>query len=124
VPRKPKYRTPIQADAIGKRLRQIRTQAAMTQAELADKVGMPQALVSDYELGKLRLHGGLIVAFAKALNVTADEILGLKEPKPSVGVSDRRLIKRLALIDTLPKRKRQALLTTLDEFLKGAGAIG
>ena len=121
MPRKPKYNAPVPADIIGKYLRQIRTARALTQAELAEKLAMPQALVSDYELGKLRLHGSLIVAFAKALNVSADEILGLREIKQNGPLQDRRLVKRLQLIDALPKRKKQALLTTLDEFLKGAG---
>jgi len=40
----------------GQRLARIRRERGFTQIELADKTGMVQALVSDYERGKLRLR--------------------------------------------------------------------
>jgi ribosome-binding protein aMBF1 (putative translation factor) len=58
---------PVDAKTIGKRLRDIRDGHGMTQVQLAAKLGMPQALLSDYEHGKDRFHGGLIIAFARAL---------------------------------------------------------
>lgn len=36
-------------------LRQIRTEAGITQAELADRLGVPQSVVSKYESGERRL---------------------------------------------------------------------
>ena len=80
MPGKPSYHVPVDARTIGKRLAFLRKMRGATQVEIADQLGMTQALVSDYERGKLRLHGGLVVAFAKALRVSADEILGLKRP--------------------------------------------
>jgi hypothetical protein len=80
---------------------------------------MTQALVSDYERGKLRLHGGLVVAFAKALRVSSDEILGLKELNGHGPFKDRRFLKRPGRIDKLPRRDRQVLLATIDKFLAG-----
>jgi len=40
-----------------------------------------QPMISVYENGGLRLHGKLIVALTKILDVSADQILGLKETK-------------------------------------------
>jgi transcriptional regulator with XRE-family HTH domain len=118
---KARYPVPVDAKTIGRRLRDIRISRDVTQEEIAAKLGMTQALVSDYERGKLRLHGGLIVAFARALKVTSDEILGLKG-HPGNGVfGDRRFLRRLERIDRLSKREKQVLLATLDNFLKGAG---
>jgi transcriptional regulator with XRE-family HTH domain len=48
-----------------------------TQVELAEKIGIIQVLISDYERDKLRPHPEVIVRFAHALNVTTDELLGL-----------------------------------------------
>lgn len=84
---------------------------------MAEQIGVPQGVVSEYELGKTRVHGALVAAFAKALDASADEILGLKPPKEN-GVKDRRLLRRLEQIDKLPRRKKDALLTTIDAFLK------
>jgi hypothetical protein len=75
-------------------------------------------LVSQYELGKVRVHGALLAAFAKALHTTSDEILGLKETKDNGLIKDRRFLRRLERIDRLPRRKKDALLTTIDAFLE------
>jgi transcriptional regulator with XRE-family HTH domain len=121
VPAKPSYHVPIDAKTIGKRLAEIRKSTGLTQVEVAEQLGMTQALVSDYERGKLRLHGGLIVAFAKALRVSADEILGLRGENGHGIFKDRRFLKRLQSIEKLSKRDKQALLKNIDMFLKGAG---
>jgi transcriptional regulator with XRE-family HTH domain len=92
----------------------------MTQVELARLLGMPQALLSDYERGRLRVHGGLIVALAQTLRVSSDEILGLKPSKQNGRSPDRRLLRRLEEIEKLPRGERQALLKTIDRFLGGA----
>jgi transcriptional regulator with XRE-family HTH domain len=120
VPRKPSYSVPIDPKAIGRRLREIRTRRHLTQVDLAGQLGMPQALLSDYERGRLRIHGGLIAALAHALRVSSDEILGLRPPKQN-GISyDRRLLRRLEQIQRLPRGERQALVKTIDRFLGGA----
>lgn len=90
----------------------------MTQVELAKKLGVGQVLVSQYELGKVRVHGALLAAFAKALHTSSDTILGLKESKENGLIKDRRFLRRLEQIDRLPRRKKDALLTTIDAFLK------
>lgn len=122
MPGKPTYHVPVDAKTIGKRLAFLRKMRGATQVEIADQLGMTQALVSDYERGKLRLHGALVVAFAKALRVSADEILGLKNTNGFGPFKDRRFLKRLEKIDKLPRRDRQVLLRTIDTFLKASGS--
>jgi transcriptional regulator with XRE-family HTH domain len=121
VPGKASYRVPIDAKTIGNRLRAVRTSRGITQVEIAAKLGMTQALISDYERGKLRLHGGLIVAFAQVLRTSSDEILGIKSLKINGHLRDRRFLRRLDKIDRLGKRDKQALLRNIDNFLRGAG---
>jgi hypothetical protein len=70
----------------------------------------------------LRVHGALVVDLAKALQVTADEILGLKEPKVNGFFNDRRVVRRLQQIEHLPRRKKEILLATIDSFLRGESA--
>lgn len=121
MPGKPSYHVPVEAKTIGKRLAEIRKGRGITQVELAAKLGMTQALVSDYERGKLRLHGGLVAGFAKALRVSADELLGLKDTNGQAIFKDWRFLKRLQRIEKLSPRDKQALLKNIDMFLKGAG---
>ena len=58
-------------------------------------------------------------AFAKALRVSSDEILGLKETDDHGLLKDRRFLRRLQRIEKLSKRDKQLLLGTLDKFLTG-----
>ena len=85
---------------------------------MAEQLGIPQVLVSEYELGKTRVHGALVAAFAKALSASADEILCIKAPKENGLIKDRRFLRRLDQIDKLPRRRKEALLVTIDAFLK------
>lgn len=117
-----KYPVPVDTKTIASRLREVRKRRSLTQVELAEQMGMRQALLSDYERGRLRLHGGLVVAFAKVLRVTADELLGIKAPARNGVVHDRRFVRRLEQIDQLPKSEKQVLLKTIDRFLGGAQA--
>lgn len=104
---------------IGKRIAELRKERGYTQKELAEKMNIPWTLISDYERGKLRLHDKVMPKFATALEVSADEILGLaalprREAKPSL-----RIVRRLKRIEALPQSKQKALLQIIDGFLKG-----
>ncbi len=59
-------------------LRQIRTDAGFTQAELAERLGVPQSFVSKYESGERRL-----------------DILELKEVCQALGSSLLDFVRRL-----------------------------
>jgi transcriptional regulator with XRE-family HTH domain len=104
-------------ETIAQRLLRMRKEKGITQAEMADFIGVTQSVVSDYERGELRLHGELIAKVAKILGVSADEILGLEPVKRSSAANNRRLLRRIQQIDQLPKRDQEALLRTIDAFL-------
>jgi hypothetical protein len=83
---------------------------------------MIQALISDYETGKLRPYADVVARFAQALDVSSDELLGL-DAKPKAARGDdppptRRFLRRAQLMNQLPKRDQDALLRTIDTFLK------
>ena len=75
-------------------------------------------MLSTYERGTVRIHGAMVAALAKALRTSTDELLGVKESKENGVMKDRRFLRRLEQIDRLPRRKKDALLTTIDAFLK------
>lgn len=110
-------------ESLGQRLARIRKERGLTQKEVADRTGLIQALVSDYERGRLRLAADMIVRFAVALGITTDELLRPKVRKtaPTRKIS-RKVLQRLERIDSLPPYQQRALLTTIDSFLRaGAG---
>jgi transcriptional regulator with XRE-family HTH domain len=103
--------------ALGKRLAHFRALRGLSQRELAERV-----VVSDYEVGKLRLTAEVALRFAAALDVPIQELLQTDTPtdiaqqrKPS-----RKVLERLEKIQSLPRRKQDAILTTIDHFLNSA----
>lgn len=106
-------------ETIAQRLARLRRERGITQQEMAERLGISQPIVSDYERGELRLHGELIVKLATILGVSTDEILGREQRKANgAAVKNRRLLHRIQEIDRLPKRDQQALLRTIDAFLR------
>lgn len=121
VPRRRKTNAPVDEKLIGGRLRELRKRRGKTQVEIAAALGVNQSLISQYERGETRLHGALVVAYARALRTTSDKILGLEKIEDDGVLKDRRFLRRLQKIDQLPKRRQQALLKSLDMLLRGAG---
>lgn len=110
------------SETIGKRLSRFRKEHGYTQKELAKKIGITHNLVSDYETGRLTLNGEMVVRFALTLNVTADEILGLKPGKRQPGKNPSlKIVRRLDKIASMPPAKQKAFLQTIDALLKVQG---
>lgn len=118
--------TPGGALAIAERLTAFRKAKGLTQVDLAQRLHSTQAVISKYERGELLLHGELIAQLAAILRVSADDLLGVASrrragaaPLPTV---DKTLARRLAQLQALPRRDRDALLRTLDAFLSKSRA--
>lgn len=123
MPRKSRLKLPplnLGKESNGQRLARLRKERGYTQIELADKTGIPQTLITDYERDRLRLHAEMVVRFAQALEVSADELLGLNGPKKNGEKTSLRLLRRTKRIAELPSSQQKTLLKTIDTFLKAA----
>ena len=58
-----------------KRLKDVRIDNDLTQKELADKLGISQQTLSDYEKGKYDLPNDLLIKYADYFKVSVDYIL-------------------------------------------------
>jgi transcriptional regulator with XRE-family HTH domain len=106
-------------ETLGQRLARIRKERGLTQKEVAERTGLIQVLVSDYERGRLRLAADMIVRFAVALGITTDQLLRPRVRKaPEPRKISRKVLSRLEKIEGLPPYKQRALLTTIDSFLR------
>jgi len=107
-------------ETLGQRLARIRKERGFTQVELAQHTGLIQSLVSDYERDRLNLSAEMAVRFAIALDVSTDELLHPHARKTMAKKPNRKVLRRLEQIESLPRRKQAALLTTIDAFLDSA----
>lgn len=73
---------------------------------LAEEIGIIQSLVSNYESGRLRLHAEMLTRIALPLEVSADELLGLKKSKEEKALK-RKFLRRLKLTGRLSKREQE-----------------
>lgn len=64
----------------GARLRKMRQLLGLTQAELADKIGMSKQAITLYETGRREAGYKNLVALSRALNVTTDWLLDAPPP--------------------------------------------
>jgi transcriptional regulator with XRE-family HTH domain len=71
-------------------------------AELGKAVGVSQRVIAYYETESEQPPGALLVDLAKALKVSADELLGVKPAKEKATPKRARLLKRLQRVEQLP----------------------
>lgn len=108
---------------IGARVRSLRDARDMTQARLAQALGLTQSNVSAMERGDRGVTIHQAVKLAKILGVTVDELLTgtrVGVPKDARPRYDKRFWRRLQQMEKLPKGDKQALVKTIDAFLSKA----
>ncbi len=124
MPRRPKNQI-VSKQAVGQRLRAIRMAQGMSQTKLAELLGITQSNVSGLERGVRSLTIHQVAKLATALGVSTDELLLGTSPNGSKRdhqIQDQRFVRRLRKIGVLSRRQKDALLLTIDNFLKASGS--
>jgi len=114
----PKHADP-QTHGFGERLVQLRKAAGYTQQQLADEIGASRRQIAYYEGESEHPPASLLIALAKALNVSTDELLGMRSgrSKATTPAVSTRLERRLKLIERLPAKPKQQLIGLIDTFI-------
>ena len=107
-------------ETIGQRIARIRKHRGFTQAELASRMGIIQKLVSDYERDNIRAHPEMLARFAIVLEITTDELIGLKTRATNDTITNRRLLRRLKDIQALPKKSQDTIIEVIDLALRNS----
>jgi len=93
----------------------------LTQVQLAEAAGTSQRAISYYETTDNYPPAPALVALAKALGVSADELLGLKPPKADARAEDpetRRLWKKFQLVTSLPDKDQRAVIRLINSLAR------
>ena len=77
-----------------------------------------------YARGEVRASADVVVAIAKELDVTTDELLGVIGHRDGSPLPSLKLLRRVERIERLPTHHQRALLQTIDNFLRGAPRNG
>lgn len=99
---------------LAERIRQERAYVGLSQADVAEALGIPRAAVSALETGKRRVSGLELGRLAELFGTSVDRLLGREVPSDETTTALFRATKSLTDAD-----KEQVL--RFAEFLRGAG---
>jgi transcriptional regulator with XRE-family HTH domain len=101
----------------GARLALLRKAAGYTQMELAKEIGVSQRVIAYYEGETQHPPANLLPKLAQALNITTDELLGIK-PVNKAPKADSRLQRRFRQIEKMDAREKRQIIQLLDTFIE------
>jgi transcriptional regulator with XRE-family HTH domain len=111
-----------EAPLFGKRLSYFRSQKGLTQQELAEAVEVSRDLIGHYERRCENPSLEFIRKAAEALDVTADELIGIRPQSPKKSGPSPRAIQLVNKMADLSKPKQQVILDMLESYLTTAQA--
>lgn len=102
----------------GQRLVRLRKAKGLTQAQLGDLVGVSNRVIAYYEKETKYPPSRLIIPLAKALGVTSDELLGMKEVTMDLDPGKAALWRKLKVVEALPQVDQKAILHYIKTIAK------
>ena len=102
---------------LGAHLASLRKQAGLSQADLAQIVGIPQRTVSFYERQAEHLPSNLLPKLAEVLGVSLEELLGVKEVSEKRRGPQPKIELQFEKIRCLPQKRQKFVSQVIDELL-------
>ncbi len=113
-------RSKRQDPGFGPRLASIRKARGLTQVQLAKAAGSTQRSISYYENDDGIPPASAVIALAKALRVSSDELLGMRPPRVDRLENDaetKRLWKRFQMMTALPEKDQRAVVRLINSLV-------
>ncbi len=102
--------------SFGKKLKECREQKKISQNGLSKLIEVHHSIIGKYERDEVKPSIDVVVKIANVLETTVGYLLG--ETKDKNAFKDPLMLKRLNDINELPNKEKDALLLTLDAFLR------
>ena len=97
--------------SIGEQIRRYRREQDLTQAELADRVGINKQNISRYESGRVEPRKTTLRKLAEVFGISIDELMGTIAPANDDAVpQDPKLLKLIGEVEKLPEKDKEALI--------------
>ena len=122
-PKPKRVRRPVVRDAkasrqgFGARLAQLRAAAALTQRELAARLGVTRRQIAYYESGASRPPGALLGLLADLFQVSTDVLLGRVVTRGAAGRLSRMALTHLHQIERMGADACRRLEAALEQFV-------
>lgn len=106
----------------GQRLFDRREAAGLTQAEVAERLGLSQRAYSAWERDPVAILPERLSGLAGILGTTAAELLGEASPRRAANTPSGRLGQNIEAISKLPRRRQTKILEVMEAMLAQQGA--
>lgn len=106
---------------LGSRVAQLRRDHGLTQAQLAEALGISQQMVGSYEVGRRRIPVSMLQSLAQALSVAVDELLGETAKARAKRGPAPVLARHMERISALPKTQQKFVIQVLESVLAQQG---
>ena len=103
--------------SIGERIKRLRTDAGLTQAALAERVGLTYIQIGRYEKAKSRPSAQALTRLADALETTVDFLANGDSDHARAQLADRDLLRRFREVERLSQRDRDVVVELIDAFV-------
>jgi len=104
---------------IGARIAQVRKAQNITQAQLAELLGVSQQTITAYEVGRRRMPVSALPTLARHLGVAVEELMG-EQPTAARRGPAPKLQQQIERIQQLPRAKQRFVIEMLDTVLQQA----
>lgn len=102
---------------LGARIAARRKEQAITQVELAERLGVSQQTITAYEVGRRRIQVSALPVIARTLGITVEQLIegeskgnGKRGPAP-------RIQQQLERVANLPKARQRVIGEVLDSMI-------
>ena len=95
---------------LGSRVKKLRQEMNLSQAEVADALHVPPGYISNVENNRTAMSLRILIYYAKLMNTTLDSLVGSLEPAYKENALDNEVMHLVAQMNDLEKQK---LINTL-----------
>tara|TARA_R110000868_G_scaffold125522_1_gene331653 strand:- start:128 stop:469 length:342 start_codon:yes stop_codon:yes gene_type:complete len=107
-------------DSFGKKLRECREAANLSQSALAKHVGAHHSIIGRYERDEVKPTIDVVKKLTAILNTSVAYLLG--ESQDTNILQNPEMLKRLNDINALPEKDRENILYTIDGLIRDSKA--
>jgi transcriptional regulator with XRE-family HTH domain len=105
-------------NTVGERIKERRTQAGMTQSDLAAKVGISYVQIGRYEKRGAVPSSDVLAKLADALHTTTDFLMhGSLQDKASAQINDNELLSLFRSVEKMNNEDKSVIKTVIDALV-------
>ena len=106
----------------GQRLHELREQSGLTQAQVAEKLGISHRAYAFWEREPTAVRAEHLTILAELFGVSADYLIGRQPPKSRGTGPTGKLRQLFETASDLPRRQQQRIIDVVEDMLVARGA--